>query len=195
MKTKPWNCPKAVAVESYGFIASAPIWKKKGQVFILLTSEQMRYIVSALPQSMRWQLDGSDHREVSGYPAHQWLGYSDEPLRACPLGSSRGDLITDANALLDKLGSIETAWACRYVNGGRIAVALLQAACGKEPTGYAVQHLACESCDGKGSTGDYARGTGKQCPVCDSSGAVRETPPTAGTAKLERPRGFDGEAC
>lgn len=175
----PWNTPKAVAVESYGFMASAPFWKKKGVVHILLKSEQMGYLLDALPNDCRWLLDGK--HGVHGYPPHKWLGYSESPLSAsdaCHIGTSRGDLIVPAAAVLTALETIETARRCYYKNGGRIVVALLQVAIGKKPTGYAVPHEQCEACEGRGSTGDYARGTGKQCYHCDSVGAVRVTPPT-----------------
>ena len=174
-----WNTPKSVAVESLGFWAAAPVWKKKGVTYILLTSEQMGWITRFFPEKYRWYLDGYEarSRKVNGYPPHKWLGYSEQSFDAgrdaCPIGTSRGDLIVDAAAVLALMTSVESAVECFVVNGTRAVTALLQAAAGVAPTGRAIKVLECEPCEGRGSLGDYARGTGKQCPTCGGSGEVR----------------------
>lgn len=180
-----WNKPKAIAVESCGFWAAAPTWKRKG-TWILLTSEQLGYVTTYFPEAFRWRVDGHDlhARVVSGYPLHKFLGYSDAgPCNmvrdAMPVTSSRGDMVVDAVALLKLMMETETYVSCHVVNGTRMVVALLQAATGVPTTGRAIPVHACEACDGRGSTGDYARGTGKQCETCNGSGELRDAPPTS----------------
>lgn len=179
-KSRLWNTPKSVAVESCGFYAAAPVWRKKGVIYILLKSEQMGYLVAFLPEAYRWYVGGHrGGREVSGYQPHKWLGYSDTPMSeydAMPIGDSRGDLIVDAGKLLAILRRVESSHVCRVVNGTRIVIALLQAAMGEDVTGRAVAVCPCASCDGSGTLGDYSRGTGKQCGDCEGLGEVRKVP-------------------
>ena len=105
---KPFNIPKAVSVERYGFIDSAPIWKKRGTVRIALTYEQQRAIYDAVPRDHKWQLEAK--HGVAGVAVHAFCGYSDSPPSWQGLGVNAQTNVYPAQALYDHLLGLDLVY-------------------------------------------------------------------------------------